>query len=108
MGLTDLLTETATIVRHGTAVDEYGNIVAGTSTSTPYPARLEQLTAEELVRDRDTIIANWRMFLGPDADISPYDRVEARGHVFEVTGLPNEQRRPAGIHHLEVQLRFVA
>lgn len=108
MSLTGLLTETATVIRYGAGVDEYGNITRSTATQTDYPARLEQLNGDEIIRDRDTIVANWRMFVGPLADISPYDQIHARGHVFEVTGLPDQQRTPAGAHHLEVQLRFVA
>lgn len=108
MSYTGLLSETATIVRFGMAVDEYGNEVRGAATRIAYPARLEQLASDEIVRDRDTVTADWRAFLPAAADVSPYDRLEARAHIFEVTGLPDEQRTPAGAHHLEVKLRFVA
>lgn len=108
MTLAGLLAETGTIVRRATAVDEYGNIVPGAQVRTSYPARLEQLATEEILRDRDTVLANWRVFLPAYADVSPYDQFEARTHIFEVHGLPSEQRTPRGIHHLEVYLRFVA
>jgi head-tail adaptor len=107
LSLNLLLSETATVVRYGTAVDEYGNIIRGAATNVVYDARLEQLSSDEIVRDRDTIVADWRIFLPPDADISPYDRVEARGHIFEVSGLPNEQKSPRAAHHIEARLRFV-
>ena len=103
-----MLAETANVVRFASGVDEYGNLVRGDETRTAYPARLEQLRSDEIVRDRDTIVADWRAFLPAGADISPYDRIEARAHIFEVTGLPDQQRTPRGVHHLEVQLRFVA
>jgi hypothetical protein len=106
--LARLLSETATVVRFTNTVDEYGNIVRGAPTSVVYDARLEQLSSDEIVRDRDTIVADWRVFLPADADVSPYDRVDARGHTFEVSGLANEQRNPRGIHHIEARLKFVA
>lgn len=108
MSLLALLAETATVVRFASGVDEYGNLVRGTETRAVYPARLEQLGTDEIVRDRDTILADWRVFLPAGADVSPYDRIEARTHIFEVTGLPDRQRTPLGVHHLEVKLRFVA
>lgn len=108
MTLLSLLGETATIVRYSTGVDEYGNVVRGTATRIDYPARLEQLASDEITRDRDTVTADWRAFLPANADVSPYDRLEARAHIFEVSGLPAEQRTPAGVHHLEVKLKFVA
>lgn len=108
MSLASLLTQTATIIRPSfDAVDAYGNPQPGTTTSTDYPARLEGLSSDELVRDRDTIVADWRMFLPPDADVSPFDRIESDGKTFEVWGDPIEQRAPRGIHHLELRLRRV-
>lgn len=107
MSLAGMLSETATVVRYAASTDEYGNTVPGAETRTSYPARLEQLRADELVRDRDTVITDWRAFLPAGTDITAYDRLEARGHLFEVAGLPNEHRTPAGAHHVEVLLRWV-
>lgn len=108
MSLAGLLSETVTVVRFGMASDEYGNVVPGAETRVSYPARLEQLGSDEIVRDRDTILADWRAFLPANADISPYDRLEGRGHVFEVSGLPDDHRLPRGAHHIEARLKFVA
>lgn len=108
MSLDRLLTETATVVRFASGVDAYGNIVPGAETRVTYDARLEQLGSDEIVRDRDTIVADWRAFLPATADISPYDRLEGRGHVFEVSGLPDQHRTPRGAHHIEARLKFVA
>lgn len=65
------------------------------------------MSTEEVLLNEDTVIANWRIFLPANADIGAYDQVQARGIAFEVTGLPNEQRRPAGIHHQEVLLKMI-
>jgi hypothetical protein len=108
VSLQSLLAETATIYHPSfDAFDAYGNPQPGTETSDTYAARLEALSSEELVRDRDTVVANWRVFLPADAVVSPFDRIESDGKSFEVWGDPIEQRTPRGIHHLEVLCRRV-
>lgn len=107
MSLAGLLTEPMSVVRYASSVDEYGNTVAGAETKTTVRGRLEQLRTEEMVVDRDTVIVDWRAFLPVGTDITPLDRIEARGSLFEVVGLPNEQRSPRGPHHIEVSLRWV-
>lgn len=107
MTVLGLLSETAAVVRYASTTDVYGNTVPGAETRVTYAARLEQLAADELVRDRDTVITDWRIFMPATADITAYDRIEARGHLFEVVGLPNQHKTPRGPHHLEVLLRFV-
>lgn len=107
MSLEALLSETAVVVRYGASTDEYGNTITGAETRTSYAARLEQLATDEQIVDRDTVIADWRGFFPASADITAYDRIEARGVLFEVVGLPNQQRSPRGPHHLEVVLRYV-
>jgi len=108
MSLAALLSETATAISYTDSTDEYGNTVpAGEETRTDYPARFEQLSTDETIRDRDTVLVDWRVFLPPDAAITPYHRIEGRGHLFEVVGLPNVHHTPRGPHHLEVHLRWV-
>ncbi len=108
MSLNGLLAEQATIYHpEFDAVDAYGNPQPGTETSETWPARLEQLSSDEIVRDRDTVVADWRMFLPAAATVSQFSRVESAGRTFEVWGDPIEQRTPRGIHHVEVKLRRV-
>jgi head-tail adaptor len=107
MTLSGLLSETVTVIRYTDATDAYGNTEPGAETRVAYPARLEQLRTDEIVRDRDTVITDWRAFLPADADVTAYDRIQARGHLFEVVGLPASQHSPRGAHHLEVHLRYV-
>lgn len=108
MSLLGLLAETATVFTpQYDGVDAYGDIQPGTETSVTYPARLEQLKSEEIIRDRDTVLADWRMFLPAGAEVGPFDRVEAGGREFRVYGDPAEQRSPRGIHHLELRLQRV-
>lgn len=108
MSLFGLLTQTITVSRPTyDAVDEYGDPQPGTATTASYPARLEQLSSEELIRDRDTVVADWRAYLPAEATIGPFDRVEENGKTFEVWGDPIEHRSPRGAHHVEVRLRRV-
>jgi head-tail adaptor len=107
VSLAGLLSESAEVVRYAATTDVYGNTQPGAETRVTYRARLEQLAAEEITRDRDTVICDWRGFFPATADITAYDRVAARGHLFEVVGLPNQHQTPRGPHHLEVHLRFV-
>jgi hypothetical protein len=108
VSLQSLLAESATVYHpQFDAVDAYGNPQPGTETSDTWPARLEQFATDELIRDRDTVVADWRIFLPPAAVIGPFDRVESDSRVFEVWGDPIEQRTPRGVHHIEVRLRRV-
>lgn len=108
MSLLGLLTETVTVYTpQYDGVDAYGDIQPGTETSATYPARLEQLESDEILRDRDTVLADWRLFLPPTATVGPFDRVESGGRRFTVHGDPAEQRSPRGAHHLELRLKRV-
>jgi len=106
MSIEALLAQTVTVSRPNyDAVDEYGDLQPGTTTTSIYPARLEQLSSEETIRDRDTIVADWRMYLPAGAVIGPFDQVIEDDKTFEVWGDPIEQRSPRGPHHLLVRLR---
>jgi head-tail adaptor len=107
VSLDGLLSETVDVVRYANTTDAYGDTVLGAESRVTYRARLEQLHADELIRDRDTVITDWRVFLPAAADVTAYDRIEGRGHLFEVVGLPNQHQTPRGPHHLEVLLRWV-
>lgn len=108
MSLAGMLVELATIYEPAfDALDAYGNPQPGTETSAVWPARFEQLSSDELVRDRDTVVADWRLFLPPEATVSQFARVESAGRRFDVWGDPIERRTPRGIHHLEIRLKRV-
>ena len=71
------------------AVDAYGDIQPGTETATTYPARFEQLDSEETARDRDTIVARWRVFLPAGAVVNGFARVvDQDGRHFRSAGRP--------------------
>lgn len=108
MSIERLLTQTVTIVRRSfDAVDQYGSPQPGSTTSAVWPARLESLTSTETIRDRDVVVADWRVFLPAAAQIGPFDQVVESDRTFEVWGDPIERRAPRGVHHLEVRLRRI-
>lgn len=109
MGIRHLLTGQATIVRPGTTTDEYNNQVPdwATATRSTWPARLEQLAGREVTADQQTQLADWILYLPPDAQVEGTDRVEHDGKTFEVVGPPNEATTPRRTSHLEVSLRHV-
>jgi hypothetical protein len=87
--------------------DAYGNAQAAEASRLTVSGRMEALSSDELVRDRDTIVADWRVFLPPDVTIGPFDQIESAGRTFDIWGDPIEQHTPQGLHHLEVRLRRV-
>lgn len=109
MSLAALLSDTITLV-HVTydSVDAYGDAQAGTTTSEVVPARLEAMSSDELIRDRDVIVADWRVFLPPDVTVGPFDQIQSAGRTFDVWGDPIRRHSPRGTHHLEVRLRRVS
>lgn len=108
MSLQSLLSDTVTVVSISyDTPDAYGNPQPAEASRVTVRGRLEALSSDELVRDRDTIVADWRLFLPPDVTVGPFDQIEADGRTFDVWGDPIEQHAPRGLHHLEIRLRRV-
>lgn len=108
MSLESLLTQTVTVLdRSEGAVDDYGNPVVTFSSGTDYLARLEQTAGTEITSGRETLVADWTLYLPPDAEIHGGSRVLADGVTFEVIGPPAKQRTPRGVHHIQANLRHV-
>jgi putative hemolysin len=88
--------------------DDYGNPLAEYAEPVAYPARLEQRAGDEVTADRDTQLADWVLFLPPDAVVDGYARVvDGYGRAFEVVGPPAVQHTPRGAHHIEARLRHI-
>jgi hypothetical protein len=81
-----------------------------------YPCWLEQLSTQEMLVGRDTVLANYRAFFLPDADIDADDAIPVivhneTGHErgpFEVVGQPSDMSSFRGEHHIEALLRSVS
>lgn len=108
MSLAQLLSDTVTVVHVAyDAADAYGDVQAGSTTSETVGGRLEALSSDELVRDREVIVADWRVFLPADVSVGPFDQIQAAGKTFDVWGDPIRRHTPRGTHHQEVRLRRV-
>lgn len=106
MSVEALLTEPVTIINFSTTTrDEYNAPRPATPVETDTFGWLEQLATDEVVRDRDTIVADWQLVLPAGSAITPYSQVRGRGRTFTVHGLPNELRTPRGAHHIAVLLK---
>jgi hypothetical protein len=110
MTLRSLLTEPVSVLPalEDATPDRYGNHPKTWGTALPYRGRIEPYDSEEQTTDEDRQIADFRLFLPPDAIISGSDRVtDADGLLYEVIGPPRLHRTPLGPHHREALLRRV-
>jgi head-tail adaptor len=102
-----IVTDLIVIVRGG-VVSGYGNAVShdwGPAASRkPAEACVQPNGTSEATGGRDKVITNIRVFLHPGTDVTATDRIEWRGHTYEVEGDP--QRWPDPIsgaeHHVEL------
>lgn len=109
MSFAALLGQEVTIVRAAASVDRYNDVSAdwSSATRTVVHGRLQQTDTVEVAVGRDTVIADWVLFLPAGTDVLPSDRVEVDGATFEVVGLPNVAHTPRGPHHVEARLRSI-
>ena len=110
MSLATLLTQELTILRHTPgAEDQFGEAADGwVPDAETVRGRLEPQSAEEITLDRQTVVADWLLFLHKDVVILPRDRVaDGFGRTFEVLSAAM-QATPRGDSHLEVKLQHFA
>jgi hypothetical protein len=108
VSLATLLTETVTILRHTVgAEDVFGDETSTFTSVGDYAARLEQRSAQEVTRDRQTVVSDWALYLEPTTVLSELDRITDRfGRTFEVVASAM-QSTPRGDHHLVAALVHV-
>lgn len=93
--------ETVVILRGTTVDDPYSN-EPGTSLDWRSPARnpIEGCAIEPRYSNErestysDPIIVGLRVFMPPGTDVTSRDRLEVRGEVYEVEGIPFDWRNP--------------
>lgn len=109
MSYRDLLAQTVTVLTVDEAgEDEFGNRVPGwPGPGVTYPARLTQVSGDEVTIGRDAQVSEWKLYLEADAVIGGRDRVVDGDRVFEVVGPPLLARTPRGVHHVEARLRYI-
>jgi hypothetical protein len=86
VSLDTLLSEEVTILRHSAGAEDVFGDETDTFTSVgTFACRLEQRSAQEVTRDRQTVVSDWVLFLHPTTVLSERDRVtDAFGRTFEV------------------------
>jgi hypothetical protein len=110
---------TATIEKRGpssTTTDVFGTPVEDVAVITvEEPCWVEQIQAQEILVGRETLIANYRAFFRPTANIDGSDTITDVVHnatgehlgAFEILGPPDDMPTPRGPHHIEALLRRV-
>ncbi|MFB4265305.1 hypothetical protein [Nonomuraea sp. GTA35] len=105
-----LLPLTVTKVRPAHNIDRYNDPVydyAAGATRTPIKAWIDQASAsEQTPNGRDVIEGGWKLITN-HTDLDPLDRIEWAGGVYELDGPAWPVHTPAGLHHLEANLRRV-
>ncbi len=109
MSLEGLLTEPATrLTRTPGAEDDYGNATATYTAGAPILGRWEQRSSTERTQDRQTVVSDWVLYLGPGVVVGVTDRwSDQYGRVFEVVGAPDRPSSPTRAVYVEVSLRHV-
>ncbi len=110
MSYRGLLNQPLTILRRSaTSEDDYGNEVAGTTSSVVTEGYVEQTDAEEITVDRETYRTDWRVFLPAGVAIDGSDRIVHGARTLEVIGSPHEVWNPRSrvTHHTEARPRLL-
>lgn len=110
MGYDELLLHTVTIFNPVTDPDEtdiYGNPLTELDAGIEEPARIQQLTTDEELKDRDTRITGYRAFLRADSVITALSTVSWNGDLYRVNGDPAVVDGFGEPHHVEAQLERV-
>lgn len=109
-----LYTQSITIVRPGTATDEYGNARPDWGDPLRIPVSgvnvQPQGDSSEDTDDRQVTVTGWRLYTprGTDLDLRETDRVEVDGMTLQVTGKVARWPAPGGgVHHIEADLQEV-
>jgi hypothetical protein len=104
-------TTPVTIITPGFAVDRYDDDVPDWDNPVAQVASmgwLTQVNTTEQIGDRDVVITGLMLFLPSTDVVTVSDRVIANGSIYEVDGDPHYAQTPAGVHHIELRLRYVS
>lgn len=101
------LRQTVTVLNPGSTTDPYGNVTFdwGNPTTTTEKGLLEPTQSTEVTVGRDTVTADFLLFLKVDSAVTALSRVQVNGVTFEVVGLPGvfDQGSPS-TQHVEARL----
>ena len=110
MSFNSLLIHTVGISKRTTGTtDRYGNEVVTYAAPVNTAARVEQLTGQsqsvELLRDRDTRLTWFRVFLPVGTDVAGLDRIIWGTRTLEVDGEPDTLYNSVGAHHMTAMVK---
>jgi len=71
------------------------------------PGILTQRASKEIVLGRETVIDAWLLIVKAGTEIKASSRVVVGARQFDVDGTPDVIHLGAGVHHVEVPLRYV-
>lgn len=100
---------TVTRVRPASTVDAKGNTHpdwANATTATTL-AWIQPVSSSEQTTNQDRIVARWRLFLPPAADMLATDRITYAGETYFVDGEVQTWDNGNGPHHREAYLRKI-
>lgn len=89
-------------------VDRYGDPLPSDPVTVTEDARVQQLQADEDIRDRETRVTRYRAFLRPTSAITALSTVTWDGHDHRVVGDPWVVDGRSGPHHIEAALERVS
>ena len=102
-------TETVEVLRPA-VVHQWGQDVVDWADLTAHTVEgcaIYGLSGIETVDGVDVTSGLLQVFMPPEADVKPTDRIRTRGHVWEMVGAPILQKSPLGtVSHLAITLRY--
>jgi hypothetical protein len=87
--------------------DRYGNLIVEEVTGVTEPARVQEISADEEIVNRDTTVTAYRIFLLASSVVTELSRVVWEGRSYRVKGVPWVVDGRLGPHHVEAILQEV-
>ncbi|WP_328439376.1 hypothetical protein OHA71_23850 [Streptomyces sp. NBC_00444] len=111
-----LYEQSGVILRPGTTTDRYGNKKPDWSPMAVERIPVDQINVQpsggssEDTDDKQITVTGWLLISAPGTmpDLRETDRIEVDGLILEVTGKVGRWPVPAGVRHIEAQLKEVA
>lgn len=108
MSYDSLLIDTVTVFNPSSdSEDRYGNPIQELDDGTVERARVQQMAADEDLRDRDTRVTRYRVFLISDTTATSLSVIEWNGRQHRVVGEPAKVADGIGVHHVEAAMEGI-
>jgi len=107
---TEIAIDTVTRVRATTTTDSHGNEIRSWATATTSDivgCSMQPEDGSEIILGREEVVSRWQLFLPPNADLLPSDRVRFEGITYEVDGSVQKWPDIGGLGHKSCLLKLV-